>query len=179
MGTVIALSKSPKHTLIKKNENSISLIQGLGVEGDAHMGEKVKHRFDVRKNPNKPNLRQVHIIHSELHQELALKGFKVNPGEMGENITSSGIDLLNLPLNTILNFGETVKIKVTGLRKPCSQLNRIQEDLLKAVIEKGEDGAILFKAGVFGIVLQGGTIHVQDKITITLPQKPFIKLQKV
>jgi len=179
MGIVLALSKSPKHTLIKKNENSINLIQELGVEGDAHMGKTVKHRFDVRKNPNKPNLRQVHLIHSELHGELALKGFKVNSGEMGENITTSGLDLLNLPLNTILNIGDTAKIKVTGLRNPCAQLNRIQEGLMRAVIEKAEDGTILFKAGIFGVVLRGGVIRVQDKITITLPKKPFNKLKKM
>jgi len=179
MGIVLALSKSPKHTLIKKNEDSINLIQGLGVEGDAHMGKTVKHRYDVKKNPNKPNLRQVHLIHSELHQELALNGFKVNPGEMGENVTTKGIDLLNLPLNTILKFGDTAIIKITGLRMPCSQLNRIQEGLLNEVIEKTDDGSIMIKAGVFGVVLQAGPIYVQDKITITLPQKPFIKLQSV
>ena len=137
---VKALSKSPSHTLIKKNENQITLLKGLGVEGDAHQGITVKHRSRVAKDPTTPNIRQVHLIPSELFEELAQKGIKVNAGEMGENITTSGIDLLKLPKDSILHIGSNSKVKITGLRNPCSQLNRINEGLLKAVLQKDEHG---------------------------------------
>ena len=179
MGKVIAVSKSPGHTLIKKNESFINLKKGLGVEGDAHCGEKVKHLFDAKKNPDKLNFRQVHLIHSELHLELSIKGLLINPGEMGENITTSGIDLLNLPLDTVLSIGETAKIKITGTRKPCNQLNQIQGGLMNAVIGKDAEGDVLFKAGVFGVVLQDGDVRVSDDILIELPNKPFQKLNSV
>lgn len=179
MGIVIAVSKSPGHTLIKKNESVINLKQGLGIEGDAHFGKKVKHIFDAKRDPEKPNLRQVHLIHSELHQELSNNGLIIKPGEMGENITTTGVDLLNLPLNTVLSIGKTVKIKITGTRKPCNQLNQIQDGLMNAVIDKDPYGNILFKAGVFGVVLQNGIIRVNDKILISLPCKPFQKLKPV
>jgi len=179
IGKVLAVSKSPSHTLIKKSEPEVNLKQGLGVEGDAHFGEKVKHIFDAKRNPNKPNLRQVHLIHSELFQELSKKGLLVNPGEMGENITTSGIDLLNLPLDTVLSIGKRAKIKITGTRKPCNQLNQIQEGLMNAVIGKDAEGNILFLAGVFAVVLRGGIIKVNDKILISLPIKSFQKLKPV
>ena len=179
MGKVIAVSKSPGHTLIKRNESVIHLKQGFGVEGDAHFGIKVKHVFDAKRNPNKPNLRQVHLIHSELHKELSYDGFAVKPGEMGENITTTGIDLLNLPLDTVLSIGKIVKIKITGTRKPCNQLNRIQDGLMDAVIDKNIDGNIRFLAGVFGVVHHGGDIGVNEKIVISLPSKPFQKLKPV
>ena len=179
MGKVTAVSKSPSHTLIKGNEPVISLKQGLGVEGDAHFGKKVKHIFDSKRNPDKLNFRQVHLIPSELHQELANKGLMVNPGEMGENITTTGIDLLSLPLNTVLSIGNTAKIKITGTRKPCSQLNQIKDGLMNAVIDKDAEGDVLFKAGVFGMVLQDGDIRVSDNILIELPKKPFQKLNSV
>lgn len=178
-GIVIAVSKSPSHTLIKRNEKNIKILKGLGVEGDAHMGTTVKHRSRVAKDPNQPNLRQVHLIHSELHSELANKNLVVQAGEMGENITTSGIDLLSLPKNTILSIGETSKIRVTGLRNPCSQLNRIQEGLLNAVLDKDSDGNIIRKAGIMGVVLESGTIKVGDHIHIEFPEYPYIKLEKV
>ena len=179
MGKVIAVSKSPGHTLIKRNESVIHLIQGFGVEGDAHFGKKIKHVFDAKRNPNKPNLRQVHLIHSELHEELSYDGFTVKPGEMGENITTTGIDLLSLPLDAILSIGKVLKIKITGTRKPCNQLNQIQDGLMNAVIDKDAEENILFKAGVFAVVLRGGEIRVNDKIVISLTSKPFQKLKPV
>jgi len=176
---VEALSKSSKHTLIKKNENEITLLKGLGVEGDAHQGLTVKHRSRVAKDPTTPNIRQVHLMPSELFEELAQKGIEVKAGEMGENITTSGIDLINLPLNTILKIGDEVKIQITGLRNPCSQLNRINENLLKAVLDKDEQGNIIRKAGIMSIVLQGGTINVGDTIEAEYPEKPHQNLEPV
>ncbi|MBV1924266.1 MAG: MOSC domain-containing protein [Flavobacteriaceae bacterium] len=176
---VEAVSKSPTHTLIKKNENQITLLKGLGVEGDAHQGLTVKHRSRVAKDPTTPNIRQVHLMPSELFAELAHKGIEVKAGEMGENITTSGIDLINLPLNTILKIGPETIIQITGLRNPCSQLNRINENLLKAVLDKDEQGNIIRKAGIMSIVLQGGNIRVGDTIEIEFPEKPFNNLQPV
>lgn len=176
---VEAVSKSPTHTLIKKNEKQITLLKGLGVEGDAHQGLTVKHRSRVVKDPTTPNIRQVHLMPSELFEELAMKNIKVNAGEMGENITTSGIDLLNLPKDSVLHIGSISKVKITGLRNPCSQLNRINEGLLKAVLQKDEDGNIVRKAGIMGVVLEGGEINVGDDIKIEFPEKPYKDLEPV
>ncbi len=175
---VIAVSKSASHTLSKENHSSIEVIEGLGVNGDAHMGKTVKHRSRVKKDPSQPNLRQVHLIHEELFTELKEKGFDISPGQMGENITTSGISLLELPKNTILKIAN-VKIKITGLRNPCYQLDGIQQGLMKALVWKGADGNLIRKAGVMGVVETGGTITVDDNITISFPNEPFIKLEKV
>src|SRR5215213_1830894 len=97
-GTVAAVSRSGAHTFGKTNHDTIRLLAGLGVEGDAHLGVTVKHRSRVARDPAQPNLRQVHLIHGELHDELAAAGFAVRPGEMGENVTTRGVDLLALPV---------------------------------------------------------------------------------
>ncbi|AUP80235.1 MOSC domain-containing protein [Flavivirga eckloniae] len=178
-GIVKSVSKSSTHTFSKKNCDKIVLIKGLGVEGDAHMGEKIKHRSRVAKNPDQPNLRQIHLIHSELFDELEKKGFNVNSGELGENITTQGIDLLNLPKDTILTIGDTSKIKITGLRNPCKQLDLKQEGLMKAVLDKDDEGNLIRKAGIMGVVLEGGKIKTGDKIIIEFPQKPYVKLERV
>jgi len=155
------------------------LLKGLGVESDAHAGKKVKHRSRVAKDPNQPNLRQVHLIHSELFEELSEKGFQVSPGQMGENITTRGVDLLNLPKDTILFIGDTVKIQITGLRNPCKQIDSIKEGLMNAVLDKDEDGKLIRKAGIMGIVIEGGEVKTGDEISAKLPPKPFIKLERV
>lgn len=176
--SVIAVSKSSSHTFNKYNTESIHLLKGLGVKGDAHMGETVKHRSRVAKDPSQPNLRQVHLIHSELFEEVAEKGFTVSAGQMGENISTQGIDLLSLPTHTILKIG-AAEIQITGLRNPCSQIDSIQEGLMKALLDKDEEGNLIRKAGIMGIVLQGGEIKVGDKIEVELPAKPHKKLEKV
>lgn len=176
---VKSVSKSSSHTFSKYKCETIELLKGLGVKGDAHMGEKVKHRSRVSKNPDQPNLRQVHLIHSELFEELKGKGFNVQEGEIGENITTKGIDLLSLPKDTVLTIGETAKVKITGLRNPCNQLESIKEGLMKAVLDKDEDGNLIRKSGVMGIVLEGGEVTIGNEITIDLPPKPFIKLERV
>ena len=178
-GIVKAVSKSATHSFNKYNQDEITLLEGLGVEGDAHMGKKIKHRSRVAKDPNQPNLRQVHLIHSELHEELRQKGFLVKPGEMGENITTEGIDVLNLPRDTVLKIGAT-KIQVKGLRNPCLQLDSIQKGLMKELVVKDDKGGVVFKAGIMGIVLTGGKIRTGDQIEIELPEeKPFKRLEKV
>lgn len=178
-GKVISVSKSDKHTFNKYVNEEIVLLKGLGVEGDAHMGEKVKHRSRVAKDPNQPNLRQVHLIHSELFDELKEKGFNVIPGQMGENITTENVDLLNLPQKTILSIGKTAKIEITGLRNPCKQIESIKLGLMKAVLDKDQEGNLIRKAGIMGIVLEGGEVRVGDEISIELPAKPHLKLERV
>jgi len=177
-GKVVALSKSGSHTFNKYNCDGLTLLAGLGVEGDAHMGKTVKHRSRVKKDPTTPNLRQVHLMHAELFDELSEKGFTVHPGEMGENITTRGIDLLNLPKDTVLKIGAT-EIVITGLRNPCSQLESIQTGLMKAVLDTNEQGELVRKAGIMGIVQAGGDIATNDTIFVELPEQPHLALEKV
>lgn len=178
-GQVIALSKSPTHTMSKANLSKIILLEGLGVDGDAHMGTTVKHRSRVAKDPTQPNLRQVHLIHKELHDELRKKGFDIAPGIMGENITTSGIALLDLPQHAILKVGPSAQIQITGLRNPCHQLEGIQKGLMKAVLDRDENGQLVRKAGIMGVVLVSGEIQTGDKIEVMLPPTPHSRLQYV
>ena len=178
-GKVIAVSRSATHTMSKPNFQSIQLLAGLGVEGDAHMGETVKHRSRVAADPTQPNLRQVHLIHAELHEELKDQGFLVTPGQMGENITTQGVDLLELPKGTKLYLGDSAVIEITGLRNPCNQLDGIQQGLMKAVLDRDEEGQLIRKSGIMGIVLKGGQVQPEDLISIELPPQPFQKLERV
>jgi MOSC domain-containing protein YiiM len=178
-GIVEAVHLSPSHTLKKPGQLSIRLLAGLGVEGDAHMGATVKHRSRVKRDPGQPNLRQVHLIHGELHDELRGRGFAVHPGEMGENVTTRGIDLLALPVGTRLHLGAEAVVELTGLRNPCAQLDRIQPGLMAAVLDRTAEGLLIRKAGVMGIVLAGGDVHAADPIHIELPAGPPRALEPV
>lgn len=178
-GTIIAISTSTTHSFSKTNQDSIELIAGIGIKGDAHAGETVQHRSRVAKDPSQPNLRQVHLIHSELHAELKNKGFNVTPGDMGENITTKGIDLLTLPANTLLHLGEDAIVKVTGLRNPCTQLDTFQAGLMSAVLDKDEAGNLVRKAGIMSVVVTSGIVRVGDRIEIELPAKPYKSLERV
>ena len=178
-GTVTAVSKSTIHSFSKQNQESIKLLTGLGVEGDTHIGEKVQHRSRVAKDPDQPNLRQVHLIHAELHDELREHGFDISAGQMGENITTRGIDLLGLPTGSRLRIGKTAIIEVTGLRNPCYQLDDFQKGLMKAVLDTDEQGNLIRKAGVMGIVRAGGKVYVNDGIRVELPAKPHESLKPV
>lgn len=176
---VTAVSSSPVHGFSKKNQLWIRLSAGLGVEGDAHLGKTVKHRSRVARDPSQPNLRQVHLMHAELHDELQAGGFTVSAGQMGENITTRGIDLLGLPTGARLHVGESAVIEVTGLRNPCVQIDRFQSGLMKAVLDKDDKGNLIRKAGVMGIVVAGGDVRAGDLIRVILPPEPHRALECV
>jgi MOSC domain-containing protein YiiM len=177
-GKVISVAFNASHSFSKTPCSSIELVAGKGVVGDAHNGVTVKHRSRVAADPNQPNLRQVHLIHSELFDELAEKGFDIHPADLGDNITTRGIDLLSLPLSSLLHINNTI-ISITGLRNPCIQLNNFSAGLMSAVLDKADDGSLIRKAGVMGIVTQGGTICAGDAIEVESPCQPFIKLDRV
>lgn len=179
MATVLAVALSPRHRFSKQTEPAITLVEGLGVEGDAHAGVTVRHRSRVARNPAQPNLRQVHLMHSELFAELAAKGFTLAPGDMGENITTAGIDLLALPVGTILRLGAAAEIAITGLRNPCLQLDRFAPGLMAATLDRTEDGTLIRKAGIMSTVRRGGTVHPGDPIEIVLPPPPHRYLAPV
>jgi MOSC domain-containing protein YiiM len=179
VGKIEQVCSSPQHTLGKPVQGSIRLVAGLGVEGDAHFGVTVKHRSRVRRDPSQPNLRQVHLIAAELHDELAAKGIPVGPGAMGENITTRGIDLLNLPVDTLLHIGPDAEVMVTGLRNPCVQLDSIHRGLMAATLARGNDGELVRKAGVMGVVVRGGVARAGDPIVAQLPPPPHRRLDRV
>ncbi|HZH52008.1 MAG TPA: MOSC domain-containing protein [Microvirga sp.] len=168
-GIVTAVSCSASHAFSKPNRDAIRLLAGFGVEGDAHAGPTVKHRSRVAKDPHQPNLRQVHLIHAELHEELTTAGFTVEAGDMGENVTTRGIDLLALPEGTRLHLGGDAVIEVTGLRNPCVQIDRFRKGMMKAVLGRDADGNLVRKAGVMAVVLEGGTVRPGDRIRVELP----------
>ena len=176
---VTAVSVSTTHTFSKPNCESIQLLEGLGVEGDAHLGITVKHPSRMAKDPSQPNLRQVHLIHSELHDELQQSSFTVSAGQMGENITTRGIDLLALPTGTKLHLGDNAVVEVTGLRNPCTQLDNFQPGLLSAVLDRDENGNLIRKSGIMGIVLTGGEIRPGDTIRTERPHEPHRPLERV
>jgi MOSC domain-containing protein YiiM len=178
-GIVTAVSCSGTHTFSKPNAAAIRLVAGLGVEGDAHLGVTVKHRTLVRRDPSQPNLRQVHLIHAELHEELRATGFTVAAGQIGENVTTRGIDLLGLPAGARLHLGRAAVVEVTGLRNPCGQLDRFQAGLTAALLGRDADGKVIRKAGIMGIVLTGGDVRPGDTIGIELPPEPHQALDRV
>lgn len=163
----------------KPERSEIRLIAGIGVEGDAHSGPTVKHRSRVARDPSQPNLRQVHLIHSELHDELRAAGFSIAPGAMGENITTRGVDLLSLPAGTCLKLGADALIEITGLRNPCSQLDGLQQGLMAAVLPRDERGELVRKAGVMAVVIAGGVVRAGDSIVVELPKQPHRPLAPV
>jgi MOSC domain-containing protein YiiM len=178
-GSVTAVSCSATHSLTKENQRAIRLVEGLGVEHDAHAGATVKHRSRVARNPSQPNLRQVHLIHAELHEELRGAGFDIAAGQMGENITTRGVDLLGLPTGARLRIGEEAVVEITGLRNPCAQLDQIQPGLMAAVLGRDSRGNLVRKAGVMGIIVAGGVVQPGDTVTIDLPPAPFRPLEPV
>jgi MOSC domain-containing protein YiiM len=174
-----SVNASPGHTLRKRACLAIRLVAGHGVEGDAHAGATVKHRSRVRRDATKPNLRQVHLIHAELHEELAERGFRVHAGEMGENVTTRGIDLLGLPAGTRLTLGTEAVIEITGLRHPCVQLEKIHSGLMSAVLDRDSQGELVRKAGVMAVVVAGGDVRPGDAIGVELPAPPHHRLEPV
>lgn len=178
-GVVTAVSRSATHTMSKRNEAVIRLVAGLGVEGDAHAGETVKHRSRVRRDPTQPNLRQVHLLHAELHDELAAAGFDVAPGRLGENVTTRGVDLLALPAGTRVRLGNSAVVVVTGLRNPCAQLDGIQPGLMAATLSLDEQGDLVRKAGVMSVVVESGEVRPSDTVRLEVPAPPHEPLRPV
>lgn len=176
---VLAVHSDGSHHFSKQAQDAITLLEGLGVAGDAHAGVTVKHRSRVARDPGAPNLRQVHLLHAELFDELVGRGFAVFPGELGENVTTSGLDLLALPTGTRLVLGAQAEIELTGLRNPCSQIGRFQPGLCAAVLDHDAAGALVRKAGVMAVVLRGGEVRAGDTILVHLPPGLARPLQPV
>ncbi|WP_030611104.1 MOSC domain-containing protein [Streptomyces fulvoviolaceus] len=178
-GSVSAVSSNGTYSFTKPNRESITLLAGLGVEGDVHAGATVKHRFRMAKNPSQPNLRQVHLIHEELFEEVRRAGFEVAAGELGENVTTRGIDLLGLPTGTLLRLGDEAVVEVTGLRNPCAQIDNFQKGLMKQVVGRDGEGRVRFKSGVMSVVLSGGVVRPGDPVVVELPAGPHVPLEIV
>jgi MOSC domain-containing protein YiiM len=178
-GTVISVSRSAKHGFSKERVPEIAILAGLGVEGDAHAGATVKHRYLVKKNPTAANLCQVHLIQDSLFAELHWLGFAVAPGDLGENIATSGLDLLGLPRGTRLHLGATAVVEVTGLRTPCKQMDGFKPGLMKACLGRDAAGGVVRKAGIMGIALAGGVVRVGDPVAVEMPAGEWVKLGPV
>lgn len=176
---VVAVSRGGEHAFSKRQAAGIRLVAGLGVEGDAHAGTTVQHLSRLARDPGAPNLRQVHLIHAELHDELRARGLDVEPGEMGENVTTRGIDLLGLPAGTRLRLGDEAVVEVTGLRNPCVQLDRFRPGLLAAVLDRADDGSIVRKSGVMAVLLADGEVRPGDPVELELPPHPHVPLRPV
>jgi MOSC domain-containing protein YiiM len=178
-GIVLAVSRSGKHSFTKPNVEAIRLLVGLGVEGDAHLGVTVQHCSHMRRDPTKPNLRQVHLFHEELQEELRAAGFNVGAGIIGENVTTRGIALLELPTGTRLHLGREAVVEVTGVRNPCRQLDAFQQGLTAALFGRGPNGELIRKAGIMSIVRAGGEVRAGDAIEVELPPPPYRPLERV
>ena len=176
---VDAVSQAGTHRFSKQPRMWITLLAGLGVEGDAHLGTTVQHRSRVARDPTQPNLRQVHLLHRELLEELAAQGFVIGPGGIGENILTRGVDLLALPAGAILRIGPMAEVQVTGLRNPCLQLDRFRPGLMAATLDRDASGSLIRKAGVMGVVLTGGEVRPGDAIEVVLPDPPHRRLLPV
>ena len=176
---VTAVSSRGEHGLGKDPRDSIRLVAGLGVQDDAHQGTTVQHLSRVRRDPSQPNLRQVHLIQAELHDELVGRGFAVAPGQLGENVTTRGVDLLSLPAGTRLGLGDRAVVELTGLRNPCVQLEGLAAGLMAAVLDRADDGSLVRKAGVMSVVVADGDVRPGDPVTVTLPDGPHRPLTAV
>ena len=176
---VVAVHANAAHSFSKTKAKEIVLVAGLGVVGDAHFGARVQHRSRVAVDPTQPNLRQVHLIHAELHDELRGEGHVVSPGDLGENITTRGLDLLSLPTGSMLRLGADALVAITGLRNPCKQIDEFQSGLLRRMVDKRADGTIVRRAGVMGVVLAGGVVRPGDSIEVALPPGRPIPLERV
>ncbi|MDH6516370.1 MOSC domain-containing protein YiiM [Streptomyces sp. SAI-208] len=178
-GKITAVSSNGTYSFTKPNREAITLLAGFGVAGDVHGGATVKHRFRMRKDPSQPNLRQVHLMHAELFEELRAAGFEVGAGELGENVTTRGVDLLGLSVGTRLHLGDEAVVEVTGLRNPCAQIDRFRKGLLKEVVGRGPDGAARFRSGIMSVVVVGGVVRPGDTVGVEAPPGPHRPLDIV
>ena len=177
--SVVSVHRCESHSFSKAAMGEIVLVAGLGVAGDAHSGARVRHRSRVRKDPTQPNLRQVHLLHTELLEELARAGHAVQPGELGENITTRDLDLLELPTGTMLKLGPDALVAITGLRNPCAQIDGFQQGLLGKVVSKDASGSVIRRAGVMGVVVRGGVVRADDVIEVAKPPGTPVPLAPV
>lgn len=176
---VLGVSKDYHHRFSKLPCENITLVEGLGIDGDAHAGVTVQHRSRVAADPTQPNLRQVHLIHSEFFDEAREHGYELSQGNLGENVLTAGLDVLSLPRDTRLHLGERAVVRVTGLRNPCQQINDFRSGLLKVAVTRNENGELVRKAGIMGVVEHGGTVYPGDAIRVELPPEPHIPLDRV
>jgi MOSC domain-containing protein YiiM len=175
---VVAVCRSREHRFSKEQRDSINLLAGLGVEGDAHAGETVQHLYRIKLDPTAPNRAQVHFLHAELFDELADQGFVITPGAMGENVLTRGLDLLAMPTGTLFRIGEAL-VEISGIRDPCKKIDQLGNGLTKALFARDADGGLVRKAGIMGIVLEGGRVRPGDTIEVTLPPEPHRPLEVV
>lgn len=175
---VVGVHRNPEHSFSKESVDSIEVLAGIGVVGDAHAGPTVKHRSRVAADPNQPNLRQVHLMHREVFDVVAEKGHVVSPGDLGENLTTEGLDLLELPLGTTLSIGDAVLV-MTGLRNPCAQINGFSQGLLKEMVHRTSDGEVERLAGAMSMVVKSGTISVGDPIRVAVPAEPHQPMVRI
>lgn len=176
MPTVTSVSRDEEHNFSKPVMGEIVLLEGLGVEGDSHCGVTTQHRYLVKKDPGRANLCQVHLLQSELYDDLAQKGYNASAGQLGENVTTAGIDLMSLPLGALVNLGETAVLEITGRRSPCNQINGLAKGLMKAVFAADEAGKKEPRAGVMSVVRRGGVVRAGDSIHVTAPAGPALPL---
>jgi MOSC domain-containing protein YiiM len=179
IAAVVGLSRSTGHRFSKDGTGRLSLLAGLGVDGDCHAGSTVQHLSRVRRDPGQPNLRQVHLMAAELYDELTGNGFDLAPGQLGENVTTRGVDLLALARGTRLSMGAEVVLEVTGLRNPCVQIDRFRPGLLAEVLYRDAAGQVVRRAGVMAVVVTGGEVAVGDTITVEAPRPPLLPLSPV
>lgn len=177
-GVVVAVSRSPAHGFSKRPQPAITLLAGLGVDGDAHAGRTVQHLYRMRRDASAPNRAQVHFLHAELLDDMRTEGFAITPGAMGENILTRGLDLLGMPTGAIFRIGTAI-VAISGIRDPCKQINAIGKGLTKRLIERRADGRVIRKAGIMGVVVAGGTIKPGDAIAVALPPEPHAPLEVV
>lgn len=175
---VVAVSRDGLHRFSKEPQESIELVEDLGVRGDAHAGTLVQHRSRVRRDPNQPNLRQVHLLQSDWLREAREAGHDVVPGSMGENVLTDGIDLLSLPEGTRLLLGDAL-VRITGLRNPCRQINDFSPGLLQLAVRRVDGVAIERRTGVMSVVERGGTVREGAPIRVELPDGPHSPLKPV
>ena len=178
-GLVSSVSRSSEHRFSKEPRPELELVEGLGARADCHAGATVQHRSRVRRNANDPNLRQVHLLAEELYHELNHLGFDLSFGQLGENVTTSGLDLLGLPTGTRVRLGLGAIVEVTGLRNPCRQIERFRPGLLAQVLHRGESGAVVRRAGVMGVVVVGGVVRCGDAASVQLPEGAWRRLKPV
>ena len=176
---VVSVSRSPRHRFSKQPVDAVTLRVGVGVEGDAHAGVTVQHRSRKRWRPDLPNLRQVHLLSAELLDALAVQGFVVSPGDLGENLLVRDLDLLALPTFTRLRLGVDAVVEVTGLRNPCIQLDRFADGLMQATLRREPDGTLVRLAGVMSVVLQTGVVRTGDAVAVQMPTEPHRALAPV